>query len=194
MHGLVQGQHKEALPIGSELSLPSLGRRESGLVEVGLAQRLQNVQVPFAQLKIVLSNLSERWICARICDWFRGLAKVLLPLCRGGFLREECRWNHALNQREMPEDPERVAPAVRRRKRPCSVAHIVDYTQHRSIRNAKRKFDSVFHVHFRFSLNCPSALYYGPGAIEDTCCCNIPPEGWATTTEAAVERTHGQCA
>jgi hypothetical protein len=38
MHGLVQGQHKEALPVGSELSLPSLGRRESGLVEVGLAQ------------------------------------------------------------------------------------------------------------------------------------------------------------
>ncbi len=37
------------------------------------------------------------------------------------------------------------------------------------------------------------ALYYGLGAIEDTCCCNIPQESWAMTTEAA-ERTHGQCA
>ena len=68
MHRLVQGQHKEALSIGSELPLPSLGRRESGLVEVSLAQRLQNVQVPFAQLKILLSNLSEGRICAGICD------------------------------------------------------------------------------------------------------------------------------
>src|SRR5258708_24376096 len=128
MHGLVQGQHKEALPIGGELSLPSLGRRESGLVEVGLAQRLQNVQVPFAQLKILLSNLSEGWICAGICDGFRVLAKVLLPLCRGGFFCEECRWNHALNQRQMPANPERVASAVLRRNQRCRLAHLVDYT------------------------------------------------------------------
>src|SRR5216683_2198623 len=128
MHRLVQRQHKEALPVGSELLLPSLGRRESGLVEVGLAQRLQEVQVLFAQLKILLSNLSEGWICAGIGDGFRVLAKVLLPFCRRIFLCEECGWNHALNQREMTEDPERVAPAVRRRKRRCSVAHIVDYT------------------------------------------------------------------
>jgi hypothetical protein len=58
----------------------------------------------------------------------------------GILFREECRWNHALNQREMTEDPERVAPAVRRRKRRCSLAHIVDYTQHRSIGNGQRKF------------------------------------------------------
>ena len=57
MHRLVQGQHKEALPIGSELPLPSLGRREGGLVEVSLAQRLQNVQVPSTQ---VVSRWSDR--------------------------------------------------------------------------------------------------------------------------------------
>src|SRR5258705_9093116 len=156
MHRLVQGQHKEALPVRSELSLPSLGRRLGRLVEIGLGQRLQNVQVPFAQLKILLSNLSEGWIGAGIGDGFRVLAKVLLPLCRGVFFCEECRWNYALNQREMPEDPERVAPAVRRRKRRCSVAHLVDYTEHHSVRNAQCKFNGVFHVHCLFSLNCPS--------------------------------------
>jgi hypothetical protein len=87
MHRLVQGQHKEALPVRSELSLPSLGRRLGRLVEIGLGQRLQNVQVPFAQLQILLSNLSEGWIGAGIGDGFRVLAKVLLPLCRGFFLR-----------------------------------------------------------------------------------------------------------
>jgi hypothetical protein len=66
MHRLVQGQHKEALPVRSELSLPSLGRRLGRLVEIGLGQRLQNVQVPFTQLKILLSNLSEGWIGAGI--------------------------------------------------------------------------------------------------------------------------------
>jgi hypothetical protein len=70
MHRLVQGQHKEALHVRSELSLPSLGRRLGRLVEIGLGQRLQNVQVPFAQLKILLSNLSEGWIGAGIGDGF----------------------------------------------------------------------------------------------------------------------------
>src|SRR5260370_25309414 len=138
MHRLVQGQHKEALPVRSELLFPSLGGSLSRLVEVGLAQRLQNVQVPFAQLKILLSNLSEGWICAGICDGFRVLSKVLLPLCRGVFFCEECCWNHALNQREMTEDPQRVAPAVRPRKRRSSIAHLLVYTQHRSIRHRQR--------------------------------------------------------
>jgi hypothetical protein len=76
---------RKLCPIGCELSFPSFGRRLSRLVEVGLTQRFQNVQVPFAQLKILFSNVSEGWIGAGIGDGFRVLAKVLLPLCRGVF-------------------------------------------------------------------------------------------------------------
>src|SRR5260370_37439665 len=80
MHRLVQRQHEEALSIRGELALPSFGRRLGRLVEIGLAQRLEKLQVLFAQLKILLPNLGEGWIRAGIGDGFRVLAKVLLPL------------------------------------------------------------------------------------------------------------------
>src|SRR5207245_3434096 len=119
MHRLVQGQHEEALPVSGELPLSSLRRGLCRLVEVRLAQRLQKLQVLFAQLTILLPNLGERWIRFCISDGFRALTEKLLPFCRGILVSEKYRRNHALNQREMTEDPERVAPAIRCRKRRC---------------------------------------------------------------------------
>src|SRR5258705_9090605 len=128
MHRLVQRKRKEASPVGGELLLPSLGRRLGRLVEVRLAQRLQKLQVLFAQLTILLSNLGEGWIRIGISHGFRALAKVLLPLSGGILVSEKYRRDRTLDQREMAQDPERVAPAVRCRKRRCGAAHLVDYT------------------------------------------------------------------
>src|SRR5207245_7960756 len=57
VHRLVQGQHEEALPVGGEFLLPSFGWRLCRPVEVLLAQGLQKLQVPLAQLTILFSNL-----------------------------------------------------------------------------------------------------------------------------------------
>src|SRR5258708_3813215 len=76
MHRLVQGQHEEPLPVGSELLLATFRRHLGRLVEVRLAQRLQNLQVLLAQLKILLSSLGNGWIGAGIGDRFRVLTKV----------------------------------------------------------------------------------------------------------------------
>src|SRR4030088_1023754 len=110
MHRLVQGQHEEALSVRGELALPSSGRRFGRLVEIGLAQRLEKLQVLFAQLKILLPNLGEGWIRAGLGDGFRVLAKVLLPFCRGILVSEKYGRDHALHQREMPQPPERGTP------------------------------------------------------------------------------------
>src|SRR6267378_5534398 len=128
MHRLVQGQHEEALPVSGELPLQPLWWRFRRLVEVRFAQRLQQLQVLLAQLKILLSNLGERWIPFGIGDGFRALTEKLLPFCRGILISKKCSRNHALNQCEMTEHPQRVAPAVRRWKRRCGAAHLVDYT------------------------------------------------------------------
>src|SRR5712692_3833313 len=130
MHRLVQGQHQEALPISSELLLPSLGWRLGRLVEIIFAERVQKLQVPLPQFEILLSNLGERWIRAGITDRFRALSEVLLPLRHGILISEEHPWDHAFNHCEMPEDPQRMAPAVRRRERRSGVAHLVDNAEH----------------------------------------------------------------
>src|SRR5215472_5651363 len=127
MHRLVHGQHEEALPVGGELPLPSLGWRFRRLVQVRLAQRLQKLQILLAQLQILLSNLGEGWIRAGIGYRFRVLTEKLLPFCRGILLSEKYRRDHPLNQCEVTENPERVTPAIRCRKRRCSAAHLVDY-------------------------------------------------------------------
>src|SRR5258708_5080570 len=128
MHRLVQGQHEEALPESGELPLPALGWRFRRLVEVRLAQRLQKLQVLFAQLKILLSNLGEGWIPFGIGDGFRALTEKLLPFCPGILISQKCRGTHAPNQCEMPHPPRGGPPAVRRWKRRCGAAHLVDYT------------------------------------------------------------------
>src|SRR5689334_15897964 len=153
MHRLVQGQHEEALPVGGEFPLPSSGWRLSRLVEIGLAQRIEKLQVLFPQLKVLLPNLVEWWIRAGIGDRFRVLAKVLLPLCRGILVSEKYGRDHALNQREMTQHPERVAPAIRSRKCSYGATHLVDYTQHCPIRNSHRKLNSLFRLHFLSSWN-----------------------------------------
>src|ERR1700747_2461255 len=101
MHRLVQGQREEALPVGSELPLPSLGWRVRRLVEIHFAQRLQKLQILLAQVQILLSNLGEGWIRARVGNSFRVLTEKLLPFCRGILLSEEYRRDHALDQREV---------------------------------------------------------------------------------------------
>jgi hypothetical protein len=97
MHRLVQGQHEEALPVSGELPLQPLWWRFRRLVEVRFAQRRQKLQVLLTQLKILFSNLGERWIRASIGDGFRALTKVLLPLCRGILVSEKYRRDRALN-------------------------------------------------------------------------------------------------
>src|SRR5882724_9891030 len=119
MHSLVQGQHEEALPAGSELLLAPFRRRLRRLVEVRIAHRLQKLQVLLAQLLILLSNLGDGWIRAGIGNRFRVLTKVRLPFSRGILISEKYRRDRALNQREVTEDPERVAPAIRCRKGRC---------------------------------------------------------------------------
>src|SRR5712675_1363688 len=112
MQHFVQGQGKEAPAERRKLLLASFGRCLSRLVEILFAQRLQQVQVLLAQLKILLSNLGERRIRAGIRDGFGVLAKILLPLCSGILVSEEYRRDRALNQREMAEDPQRVAATI----------------------------------------------------------------------------------
>src|SRR5205807_7924976 len=108
---------------------------------------------------ILLSNLGERWIRTGIGDRFRVLTEKLLPFCRGILLSEKYRRDHPLDQCKVTEDPERVTPAIWCRKRRCSVAHLVDYAQHRSIRNGQRELNSVFRVHFLSSWNCTLIPY-----------------------------------
>src|SRR6267142_725258 len=163
MHRLVQGQHEEALPVSGELPLQPLWWRFRRLVEVRFAQRLQQLQVLLAQLTILLPNLGERWIRAGIGDGFRALAKVLLPLRRGILVSEKYRRDRALNQREMTQNPERVTSAVRCRKRRCRAAHLVNYTEHGSVRNSQCEFNSLFRLHFLSSWNCLPLSITAPG-------------------------------
>ena len=93
MHRLVQGQHKEALPVGGEFFLPSFGRRLRRLIEIRFAQGLQKFQVALAQLTILLSNLGELWIGFGIGDRFRVLTEKLLPFCCGILLSKKYCWN-----------------------------------------------------------------------------------------------------
>src|SRR6267142_504963 len=163
MHRLVQGQHEEALPVSGELPLQPLWWRFRRLVEVRFAQRLQQLQVLLAQLTILLPNLGERWIRAGIGDGFRALAKVLLPLRRGILVSEKYRRDRALNQREMTQNPERVTSAVRCRKRRCRAAHLVNYTEHGSVRNSQCEFNNVFRLHFLSAWNCLPLSITAPG-------------------------------
>src|SRR5438477_11612864 len=148
MHRLVQSQCEEALPVGGELPLPSFGRRLSRLVEVLFAQGLQKLRILLAQLLVLLSNLDEWRIGARIRNGFGVLTKVLMPLCRGILGSEKYGRNHALDQRKMAQNPQRVAPSIRRGKCRCGAAHLVDYAQHCSIRNGHCELNSVFREHF----------------------------------------------
>src|SRR5712671_5072892 len=154
MQHFVEGQGKEAPAKRRKLLLASFGRGLSRLVEILFAQRLQQIQVLLAQLKILLSNLGERRIGAGIRDGFGVLAKVLLPLCSGILVSEKYRRDRALKQREMAEDPERVAAAVRCRKSRCGAAHLINYAEHRSIRNGQREFNGLFRLHLFSSWNC----------------------------------------
>src|SRR5260370_739693 len=68
MHRLVQCDHKEAAAEGGELLCAFLRWRLGRLVEVGLAQRFQKLEVARAQLLILRSNLGERWIRAGVVE------------------------------------------------------------------------------------------------------------------------------
>src|SRR5260370_11063611 len=113
MHRLVHRQRQKAPPEGAELLLQPLDRRCRGLIEIRVAERIQQLQVPLPQFEILRSNLGEGWIRAGIADSFRTRAKHLLPLRHRIFFSEEHLWDDALDHREMTEHPERVTTAIR---------------------------------------------------------------------------------
>src|SRR5438445_12861239 len=101
MHRLVQRQRQEAATEGSELPLPSLGWRFGWLIQVLLAERLEQLQVPLPQFEILLAHLGERWIRGGIIDYFRVLTEVLLPLGDGMLVSEAHYRDQALHQCEV---------------------------------------------------------------------------------------------
>src|SRR5260370_32168895 len=108
MEGLVERQSQEAPTEGVEPLLQPLNRCRGGLIESGVAERIQQLQILLPQFDILRSNFSEGWIRAGITDSFRALTEQLLPLRHGIFLSEEHLWDEALHHGEMTEHPKRV--------------------------------------------------------------------------------------
>jgi transposase len=115
--------------------------------------------------------------------------RTMLVNAARGLTKSYGEWLRGCNARGMkPKSAQDLSPELQyalkpmmheiesARERCCSVAHLVDDIQYHSIRNAQSKLNSILRIHFPFSLNYPSAVYYGPGAIEDTGPRDIPQE------------------
>ena len=75
MHRLVQGQHKEALPIGSELLFPSLGRRREWACRGQPRSATPEYSGSVRAAEDTSVEPREGRICSGICDGFRVLAE-----------------------------------------------------------------------------------------------------------------------